>query len=84
MGKKRSAATALQEGGSAGNSSATPAKKKKMGKKNFYGVQAGKNVEPGIYESWADCEEMTRGVKGAICKSSGPQASLRSRVNDDG
>lgn len=33
----------------------------------YYAVKAGNN--PGIYESWSDCEKEVRGFKGAIYKS---------------
>ncbi|MGN1353401.1 MAG: viroplasmin family protein [Alloprevotella sp.] len=38
-----------------------------MAKRKFYVVWYG--VEPGIYESWADCQAQTKNFKGAVYKS---------------
>ena len=38
-----------------------------MGKKKFYVVWKG--VEPGIYDSWTDCQLQIKGYKGALYKS---------------
>lgn len=35
--------------------------------KKYYAVRVGKN--PGVYESWADCQEQTHGYPGAVFKS---------------
>lgn len=38
-----------------------------MGKKKFYVVWKG--VEPGVYDSWTDCQLQIKGYKGALYKS---------------
>jgi ribonuclease HI len=38
-----------------------------MAKKKYYAVRVG--VEPGIYETWDECQAMTKGYSGAIYKS---------------
>jgi ribonuclease HI len=38
-----------------------------MAKKKYYAVRVG--VKPGIYETWAECQRMTKGYSGAIFKS---------------
>ena len=38
-----------------------------MAKRKFYVVWHG--VEPGIYESWADCQAQIKNFKGAVYKS---------------
>jgi hypothetical protein len=47
----------------------TASKKRKLGEdvQKFYAVKAGKT--PGVYLSWAECQENTTGFKGAVCKS---------------
>jgi ribonuclease HI len=38
-----------------------------MAKKKYYAVRVG--AKPGIYETWAECQRMTKGYSGAIFKS---------------
>jgi ribonuclease HI len=38
-----------------------------MAKKKYYAVRVG--VKPGIYETWAECQRMTKGYSGAVFKS---------------
>jgi ribonuclease HI len=38
-----------------------------MAKRKFYAVRVG--VKPGIYETWPECQKMTKGYPGAIFKS---------------
>ena len=42
-------------------------KRNYMGKKKFYVVWKG--VEPGVYDSWTDCQLQIKGYKGALYKS---------------
>jgi hypothetical protein len=46
----------------------TASKKRKLGEdvQKFYAVKAGKT--PGVYLSWAECQDNTTGFKGAVCK----------------
>lgn len=49
---------------------ASAGKKRKLGEdvQKWYAVRAGKT--PGVYKTWAECQKMTTGFKGASCKSS--------------
>lgn len=38
-----------------------------MAKRKFYAVKVGRN--PGVYQSWSECEEQVKGFSGAIYKS---------------
>lgn len=63
MNKKRSAPSVA---GAAG--AANPPKKRKVDTaQKFYAVKAG--VTPGVYLTYAECQQQTAGFKGALCGS---------------
>jgi hypothetical protein len=56
---------------SAGSNANTPSKKRKMdGVQKFYAVKTGKT--PGVYMTYAECQQHTSGYRGAVCKFPGP------------
>ncbi|KAF4460692.1 RNase H domain [Fusarium albosuccineum] len=64
MNKKRSAPAATAASGS---SSSTSKKRKMDGVKKYYAVRAG--FKPGIYVTYAECQQQTSGFRGAVFKS---------------
>lgn len=62
MNKKRAAP------GATSSASSAPSKKRKMDNvQKYYAVKAG--ATPGVYLTYAECQEQTAGYKGALCGS---------------
>lgn len=47
----------------------------------FYGVKQG--YKPGVYTSWAECQEQVKGFKGALYKSFGSEEDAKEFVYGD-
>lgn len=52
-----------------------------MGKKKYYVVWAG--VEPGIYDSWKECERQVKGYEGAVYKAFEDLETARKAIRSD-